>query len=96
MAVVPAKQLITTITRKSHGETTAAGFTADQMGGELRRVGEGFAIELRQLGDQGADISGRECHFGVLGAEMGRHRSGIGRFIEARFSTAFISAQCPN
>ena len=42
------------------------------MGGQLRGVGEGFAVELRQLRNQGAGIGGRECHFGVLGAELRR------------------------
>ena len=78
MAVVPAKQLITTITRKSHGEATAAGFPADQMSGQLGGISEGFAVELGKLRDQGAGIGGRECYFGVVGAEMGRHRSGSG------------------
>ena len=39
---------------------------------------------------QGTGLGGRECHLGVIGAEMGRHRSGMGRFVEARFAGAGI------
>ena len=90
MAVIPAKQLITTITREGNSKATATGFTADQMGGQLRRIGEGFAVEQGQLRNQGTGVLCSECNFGVMGTEMCRHRSGIGRFIKASFPAAFV------
>ncbi len=90
MAVVPPKQFIASITREGHREATAARFPADQMGGQLRGVGERFAVELGQLRDQGAGILGRKRYFGVISTEMGGNRCGIGRFVEARFSAAGI------
>ena len=83
MAVVPPEELIATISAESHGQATASGFAADEVGGELGGVGEGLAVEARQGGDQGAGIGGGEGRFAVVGAEMGGDGPGEGSLVKA-------------
>ena len=85
IAVVPTEELIAAITTEGHGEPIAARFSAHQMGGQLGGISEGLAIEPGQQGDQGLGIGGGEDCFAVIGAQVGRHAPGVGRFVKAGF-----------
>ena len=90
MAVVAAEEFIAGVAAEGHGEATAPGFAADQMGGQLGGIGEGLAVKTRQLGNQGAGIGGGEGHLGVVGAEVIGDGAGERGFVEAALGAAGI------
>ena len=90
IAVVASEEFIAAITAESHGKAAAEGFPADQMGGELGGIAEGFAVEARQIGYQRLGVGGREDSCCVVSAQVGGHGTGVGRLVEA----GLLKADC--
>ena len=75
VAVVAAEQFIAGVARQRDGDVPAREL-AQQHGGHLRRVGEGFVVDAGQARHHAEHIGGRDQQLGVFGPQL---RGGLAR-----------------
>ena len=61
VAVVAAEELVASVARQRHGDVRARQ-AGEHRGGDLRRVGEGLVVDLRQAGDRRRSASAAVTH----------------------------------
>jgi len=62
--------------------------SADEERGDLRRVGERFVVDLRQVGDYPHCIIGADYEVGVVGPKRLGNLSGVDRLVVGRLAEA--------
>ena len=69
VAFVAAEEFVAGVATEGDGDVLAGHF-ADEVGGDLRVVGEGFVVEGGELRDDVEGVLAGDVHFGVVGAEV--------------------------
>ena len=84
VAGVTGKQFVAAVARETDGHVPAGQF-ADEEGGDLRRVGERFVVQLRQPWNDPQRLVGMDVQLGMLGTQVFRHLLGKHGFVESRY-----------
>ena len=82
VAIIAGEILVAAITGQSDGDI-AARQLRDKKCRYLRRIGEGFVIDIGQPADDGLGGGRFDDQFGVLGAEMPGDRARMRGFVES-------------
>ncbi|MNL29956.1 hypothetical protein D3C87_1516670 [compost metagenome] len=82
IAVVSAKKFIAGVSRQTHGDVTAC-HLRNEIGGYLRRVGKGLAVDVRQFRYDVQSVRAGHIELGMFGAQMEGHSFCVLRLVVA-------------
>ena len=87
MARVSTEQLVSSVARQRHRDMLARD-ARDKVGGNLRRIGQWFGVQPRELRNHVAGLLPRHVQLDMLGAQMAGYSVCVWRLVEFRFMEA--------